>query len=419
MLKALMAGSFTMWNFHGRSRMFVCRTMRWPTWLMYSSACRSFTRSISRAISASSCRPSSHSSSSEIMLALPMPSVAQPAITETRKVARIMGMTTAMYRILIISPAWLLKSGHSPWRVGRTKRRLKWVRLPCRKGEVWRPRRPLPEGYIAGLKQSGCTKRGIHHSPRFLLNATKMIRSAEALRVDLVDLLRPGRPGGEPPIFGHDLQSPDGGVVRRSPGQNGLDGLACERLRPHISRSEVFGVLLLFTCGRRIDALVDGAAELLLESGIVLGGIPPGHRHDLRRQQVEEDTVLVRRPDRAVAPQKRRPGALLPAKPVRTAQQTLHKPLETDRDLRPRPPDLRRHTVDHRARDQRLPHGRIRRPSIPVLEQIPDGHRQVVIWIHQPPSAGHEPMAVEIRSIPESDVEPVPQLDEPGHRIRR
>src|SRR5437667_12879146 len=55
-------------------------------------------------------------------------------------------------------------------------------------------------------------------------------RALEALRVNLVDVLRAGRPSREPPARGHDLQAVYRRVVARGPGQLGGDPLAGERL---------------------------------------------------------------------------------------------------------------------------------------------------------------------------------------------
>src|SRR5262245_12441517 len=48
----------------------------------------------------------------------------------------------------------------------------------------------------------------------------------EALRVDLVDVFRAGRPGREPATGGHDLQAADRGVIARGTGQLGQDRFA-------------------------------------------------------------------------------------------------------------------------------------------------------------------------------------------------
>ena len=56
---------------------------------------------------------------------------------------------------------------------------------------------------------------------------------SEALRVDLVDAFRAGRPSREPPARGRDLQAVDRRVVARSSRQLGDDRLAGERVVLH------------------------------------------------------------------------------------------------------------------------------------------------------------------------------------------
>ena len=48
--------------------------------------------------------------------------------------------------------------------------------------------------------------------------ASRWALSLEALRVDLVDVLRAGGPGREPAVRGHDFQSADRRVVARARG---------------------------------------------------------------------------------------------------------------------------------------------------------------------------------------------------------
>ena len=48
-----------------------------------------------------------------------------------------------------------------------------------------------------------------------------MLRTTEAFRVDLVDVLRARRPCGEPAVLRHDLESTDGLIITRGADQAG------------------------------------------------------------------------------------------------------------------------------------------------------------------------------------------------------
>src|SRR5690606_3855410 len=80
-LNALMAPSWTTWNRHGSCRSSVCATICCPSCSTYRSSAASLTRRTCRFTSASSWRPSCHSSSRETRLKSPAltPVVAHPA----------------------------------------------------------------------------------------------------------------------------------------------------------------------------------------------------------------------------------------------------------------------------------------------------------------------------------------------------
>src|SRR5438874_2063445 len=75
-----------------------------------------------------------------------------------------------------------------------------------------------------------------------------------------------------------------------------------------------------------------------------------------------DDAVLVGGPDRAVAPQKRGPRALLSTETQRSREQAVDEPLESHRDLVQLPAPALRHPVDHTAAHQRLSDRRIGAP---------------------------------------------------------
>ena len=100
---------------------------------------------------------------------------------------------------------------------------------------------------------------------------------------------------------------------------------------------------------------------------------------DFRRKQVHDRAVLVRRPDRAVAPQETGPGALLAAKAERAVEQSGREPFETDRHFAQPAAQLVHHAIDHAAADQRLADRRAGRPLRTMCEQITDGHREIMV----------------------------------------
>ena len=63
-----------------------------------------------------------------------------------------------------------------------------------------------------------------------------MIRSPEALRIDLVDILGPRRTRREPSALGHHLQPADGSAVARRVGEDGLDFFAGQLGEPDLLR---------------------------------------------------------------------------------------------------------------------------------------------------------------------------------------
>src|SRR5262245_52826355 len=67
----------------------------------------------------------------------------------------------------------------------------------------------------------------------------QMCRALEALRVDLVDVLRPRRPRRKPSARGHNLEAANSCVIAWSPGQFRDDALAGERLFLHIIGREL------------------------------------------------------------------------------------------------------------------------------------------------------------------------------------
>jgi hypothetical protein len=158
---------------------------------------------------------------------------------------------------------------------------------------------------------------------------------------------------------------------------------------------------------------------VLGQLGVQLGGGPARHGLDLRGQQREQETVLVRRPDRAVVAEERRPGRLLPAEADRAVQQAGDEPLEPDRHLDQPAAEVGHDPVDQRTGHQRLAHRRVLRPAGAVAEQVGDGDGEEVVGVHQAGVRRHDPVPVGVGVVAGGDLELVLAPHEGGHRRGR
>src|SRR5213593_1452897 len=98
----------------------------------------------------------------------------------------------------------------------------------CRCSPARMPGLCTPRGLTA--RSSAAADRGVDELLGLAHERIEVRRAFKTLRVDLVDVLRAGRPSREPPARGHDLQTVYRRVVARGPGQLGGDPLAGERL---------------------------------------------------------------------------------------------------------------------------------------------------------------------------------------------
>ncbi len=225
-----------------------------------------------------------------------------------------------------------------------------------RRGRHGRPRRrarvcPKAGGPGAARRRSPAPRspplmprrRPGDQGPGLLLDSPQVVGPEEAFGVDLVDVLRAGRAGGEPAVRGDHLQPPDGGAVPGRDGEHLHDRLARQRIRRHLRRGQARQKLLLLPVRRRVDPFVRGRAELLRQLRVQLAGVAAGARRHLGRQKPEDQAVLVRAPCRAVHLQERRPGALLPAEAEVAGQKPRDEPLEPDGDLDQPPAETGRH----------------------------------------------------------------------------
>src|SRR5205807_2711160 len=187
----------------------------------------------------------------------------------------------------------------------------------------------------------------------------------EALRVDLVDVLGAGGPGGKPSAEGYHLQAVDRRIVARSARELGGDRLAGQRRGLDGLGRQLREPSLLVGRRRRVDARIARRAELLRQLLVVLAWILAGAGGDLGREQVHDRAVLVSGPHRAVVPQEARPRAFLASEAARAVEETRHEPLEAYRHLGQTPAELLHHPIDHAAADQRLAHRGVDGPVWP------------------------------------------------------
>ena len=245
----------------------------------------------------------------------------------------------------------------------------------------------------------------------FFQNAAQMVRALEALRINLVDILSPGRTRREPAAFGDYLQPANGRAVARSTGEGGLDFLPGQIRGPNLLRRESLQNHFLLWGSRCLDAVVNRLAKLAREFAVDLAGIAVHPRRDLRRQQSRDDSVFVRRPDTAIQAHERRTRALFAPEGKRAVEQAIDEPLEADRHLVELAAKLRGDTVNHLAAHQGLADRRILSPLRPVLEEVENGDRKVVIGWQQSRAPGDNPVPVVVGIAGEGDVEAILQAD--------
>src|SRR5882724_9213776 len=91
-------------------------------------------------------------------------------------------------------------------------------------------------------------ERVVHHFPRLGDNGIQVSLILEALRVNFVDVLRTGRPGGKPTAGSHYFEATDRSIVGGSSGQFGYDGLPCQGRLPDGFGREFLKSRLLLEC---------------------------------------------------------------------------------------------------------------------------------------------------------------------------
>ena len=74
--------------------------------------------------------------------------------------------------------------------------------------------------------------------------------------------------------------------------------------------------------------------------------------------------------------------------------------------------------VDEATADEGLADRGLAGPLGAVRQEVMNGHGQVMVWVHQAQRAGNNAVPICIAVVCESNVEPILQLHEAGHRIR-
>ncbi len=239
----------------------------------------------------------------------------------------------------------------------------------------------------------------------------------EALHIDLVDGLGAGGARREPAVLGDNLETTDGGIVARRLGQLGDDGLTRQSGGFYQCRIQLGEHRFLGTVGRGVDTAIAGAAEPGFQCIVVSLRILAGHRQNFRRQQRQNETILVGGPDGTIFAQEGGARALLATKAKLAAVEAIHEPLEADRYLFEGAANLTGNPVNHGRRYQRLANGCIGRPAGAVGKQILDCHRQVVVRVHQA-GLGNDTVTVVVRVVAKGDVELVLESDQARHGER-
>ena len=100
----------------------------------------------------------------------------------------------------------------------------------------------------------------------FLQDAAQMIRSLETLRINLVNVFRPGRTRREPAARGRHFQPADGSAVARRLGKDSLDFFARQFGDLDLLRREFRQKFLLIRSGWRLDKVIAGSPNSRVRS---------------------------------------------------------------------------------------------------------------------------------------------------------
>src|SRR5208282_3618827 len=174
-----------------------------------------------------------------------------------------------------------------------------------------------------------------------------MVLTEETLGINLVNFLRARRTCRKPAIFGNDFNSSNWIAVSRSGGQNLPDRLAGNFSSANVGRRQSCQSNFLFRRGGSVDAFVNWISQLVCEFAINFAGIFAHARGDFRGKQTRNDSVFIRGPYAAVAPEKGRTGAFLAAKTQPAGDQSFDKKLKAHRNFIKPSPQASADAIDH------------------------------------------------------------------------
>ena len=222
-----------------------------------------------------------------------------------------------------------------------------------------------------------------------------MFFATEALGVNLVLILRAGRARGKPRVLRRHLEAADHRAVARRLSELGDDLLARQLRRRHLLRRELLQDGLLLTGSRGIGARIGRRTIVLRQLRVALRRSLTRHCQDLRGQQVQDDAILVGGPHAPVEAQEGSTGGFFAAEAEGAVDKPRHKPLEAHRHLHELTPQAGHDAVDHGRGHQGLAHAGVT-PLGAVAKQVLDGHREVVVRVHQARVRRHNAVTVRV-----------------------
>src|SRR5665648_47428 len=273
--------------------------------------------------------------------------------------------------------------------------------------------------WFSRMGRCPCTQSIANNCLCFLQDAMQMVRSPEAFCIDFVDVFSPRRPRREPSALRHYLQPSDRGTITWRVGKDSPDFFASQVFDFNLLRRELLQCRLLFRSGWGFKTLVNRLTEFLRQVGINLARVAPCSGSDLCCKQSRDHPVLVRSPNAAIQADERRTGAFFTAEAKRAVEQAIHKPLETNGYLIELTVKPGGDTVNHLAAHYRFANRCYLAPLRPVLKEVVDGYRKIMIGWEQSRTSGDNPMPVMVRITRESEVVLIFQADQALHRIGR
>src|ERR1700683_3828300 len=144
-----------------------------------------------------------------------------------------------------------------------------------------------------------------------------MALTLETLGVNFINVLGARGSRSKPTTLGHNFQAADRGSVAWRFGELGGDRLARQVLLLYRVRREFRQLRFLLGSGGRVDARVIRCSELRGQLAVMFTGALVRARGNLRRQQVQNQPVLVGRPRCAVKAKKTRSSTFFSAETVR------------------------------------------------------------------------------------------------------